>query len=68
MRQTEPTEETKAEIIENMEKTFFFRNNWIKRQRPSAEEILEDYPRFLDFNGKLVSIIKMLSVLTSVIP
>lgn len=54
MKDIESTLEAKGEIIEKMEKTFNFRNSWIKKKNPGPDEIIEDYPKLLDFNGQLV--------------
>lgn len=66
MRQTKSTAVTQSEIIRNMKKTFEFRNNWMRNNKPDPEEILENYPKFLDFNGEIVSFfILILMVLSS---
>lgn len=52
----------KAETLELMDDTRASRQKWIKSsQNVTLQEILEKFPRFQDFKGELVNIIRNFS-------
>lgn len=49
-----PVSHKKGEIMQTLAETYPNRRSWIKKQKPSANEIFQKYPRLLDFNGEMV--------------
>ena len=48
MKRLRPSAENMSSIKSAMQKTFTWRRSWISKHSPTMEEILQEYPRFLD--------------------
>lgn len=48
MKRLRPSAENISSIKSAMQKTFTWRRSWISKHSPTMEEILQEYPRFLD--------------------
>lgn len=55
MKFTLPTDERSKQLISGLlEETFMNRRMWINEKGPTIAEIVEEYPRLLDFDGDMV--------------